>query len=292
VPPKLSNNDEVFMSNYKQRTINFLEVEWATYVSRFSRWSEEYGLERVNKQGYAHFRDMLAHIVAWWEEAMPIIIALSEEREYERKKYDYDIFNAEAVAKYKTWPEGIFLAHFEKTRQKAVVDLKSIYKDSYDNRRIQNWINGVFISPAREHLVALSRFLTLDTLENEWSTYVQRFDALEAKDEFLKKQGFKKFEDLLAHIVGWWDEGTKVIKGVLANPDFVYEEPDTDKFNADLLIVYKNTSAADLRRLFESKRHEMIDLVRDMPESAFENQTIENWLAMDVVEHYDEHKIG
>ena len=66
------------MSNYKQRTINFLEVEWATYVSRFSRWSEEYGLERANKQGYAHFRDMLAHIVAWWEEAMPIIIALSE----------------------------------------------------------------------------------------------------------------------------------------------------------------------------------------------------------------------
>lgn len=279
------------MANYKQRTINFLEIEWASYVSRFSRWPEEYGLERANKQGYAQFRDMLAHIVSWWEEAMPIIIALSEEREYERKKYDYDVFNAEAVAKYKTWPENIFLAHFEKTRQKAVVDLKSIYKDSYENRRIQNWINGVFIGHAREHLVALGRFLALDTLEEEWSTYIQRFDALENKDEFLKKQGLKKFEDILAHIVGWWDEGAKVIRGVLANSDFVYEEPDTDKFNADLLVIYKNTSAGDLRRLFESKRHEMIDLIRDLPESAFENQTIEKWLAMDVVEHYDEHAI-
>jgi hypothetical protein len=28
-----------------------------------------------------------------------------------------------------------------------------------------------------------------------------------------------------------------------------------------------------------------------MPESAFENQLLEHWLAMDVVEHYDEHAI-
>src|SRR5687768_16407101 len=262
------------MANYKQRVINFLEVEWANYVSNFSRWPVEYGEERVRKQGYAQFRDMLAHIVAWWEEAMPIIVALSEEREYERKKYDYAVFNAEAVAKYKTLPENIFLAHFEKTRQKAVVDLKSIYKDSYENRRIQNWVNGVFIKHAREHLVALSRFLVLDTLEEEWSSYIQRFDALENKEEFLKKQGFKKFEDILAHIVGWWDEGAKIIRGVMNDPNFVYEEPDTDKFNADLLVLYKITSASDIRRLFESRRLEMIDLVRDLPESAFDNQTI------------------
>jgi len=280
------------MPNYKQRTINFLENEWGTYIERFSRWPADYGHERVHKQGYDQFRDMLAHILAWWEEAMPIIIDIAEEREFARKKYDFDTFNAEAVTKYKTWPESLFLAHFEKTRQKAVVDLKSIYKDSFENRRIQNWVNGVFISHAREHLVALSRFLTLDTLENEWSTYIQRFDALENKEEFLQKQGFKKIEDLLVHIAGWWDEGIKLAKNVLADADFVYEEPDTDKFNADLLVLHKNTSAADVRRLFESKRIEMIDFVRDLPESAFENQTIENWLAMDVVEHYDEHALG
>ena len=45
---------------------------------------------------------MLAHILAWWEEAMPIILAIAEGREYERKKYDFDAFNAEAVARYAT----------------------------------------------------------------------------------------------------------------------------------------------------------------------------------------------
>jgi hypothetical protein len=32
--------------------------------------------------------------------------------------------------------------------------------------------------------------------------------------------------------------------------------------------------------------------VRDLPESVFENQLIERWLAADVVEHFDEHAIN
>lgn len=118
-------------------------------------------------------------------------------------------------------------------------------------------------------LAALSRFLTLDTLENEWSTYIQRFYALENKDAFLSKQGFNKFDDILVHIIGWWDEGAKVAKNVLANPGFMYEEPNTDHLMPTRLVPYKNTSTADIRRLFESKRNEMIDFVRDLPDRRF-----------------------
>lgn len=280
------------MTSFKQRTIDFLEIEWATYISRFANWPADYGLERVHAQGYANFRDMLAHILAWWEEATPIILAIAANREYERKKYDFDAFNAAAIAKYKTWPEGMFLAHFEKTRQKAVVDLRSTSREAFENRRIQNWVNGVFIEHAREHLVALSRFLTLDTLENEWSTYIQRFDALENKEEFLKKQGFEKFEDILAHVIGWWDEGMKIVNNIAADPDYVYEEPDTEQFNAALIANFKFTSNSELRKMFENKRLELVGFVRKMPDRAFENKVIENWLAMDVVEHYDEHSFN
>ncbi|MCC7117411.1 MAG: ClbS/DfsB family four-helix bundle protein [Anaerolineales bacterium] len=280
------------MANYKQRVVNFLDHEWATYVARFSRWSPEDGAALVHKQGYAEFRDMLAHIVAWWEEGMPIIMALAEDREYPRKKYDYDAFNAEAVAKYKSWPEGIFLNHFEKTRQKAVVDLKSIYKDTYEeNRRLRSWTNGIFIAHAREHLVALSRFLLLDTLENEWSTYAQRFDALENKSEFLNAQGFAKFEDLLAHIVGWWNEALKIVKHALADPNYTYTEPNVDEFNATLVNAQQNASSAEVRKAFEAARLELVHLAQDLPESAFENPTLANWLATNVIEHYDDHSI-
>lgn len=278
--------------SYKQRTLDFIEIEWATYIERFNRLPAEVGQNRAKKQGYARFRDMLAHILSWWEEAMPIILAIAEEREYERKKYDFDVFNAEAVARYKDWDEVQFLARFEEMRQKSAADLRLMNEAAWENRRVRSWINGVFIHHAREHLVALSRFLTLDTLENEWGTFLEKFDALEKKDEYLQKQGVARFGDMLAHNFVWWDEGMAAVKGAMQNPAFVYDGPaDVDAFNAEIVTKYQAMSEADLRTLFEQKRVAMIALVRELPESAFENPTIEDWLAADVVEHFDEHAV-
>lgn len=278
--------------SYKQRTLDFIEIEWATYIERFNRLPVDEGQNRVKKQGYAQFRDMLAHILSWWEEAMPIILAIAEEREYERKKYDFDVFNAEAVARYKDWDEEQFLARFEEMRQKAAADLRLMNEAAWENRRVKSWINGVFIHHAREHLVALSRFLTLDTLEYEWGSYIANFDASEKKDEFLKDQSAVRFGDLLAHNFVWWEEGVNAVQGALKDPSFTYAGPaNTDAFNAELVEKYKETSEEDLRSLFEQKRLEMIELVRGLPDSAFQNPTIEEWLAADVVEHYDEHAI-
>ena len=85
------------MLPYKQRTLNFLEIEWGTYIERFTRWPAEQGLKRVEAQGYQQLRDMLAHIVAWWQEGMEIILAIAEEREYERKKYDFDSLGCNSI---------------------------------------------------------------------------------------------------------------------------------------------------------------------------------------------------
>ena len=276
--------------SYKQRTMNFLEIEWATYIERFNRLPELDGAQRVRRQGYERFRDMLAHILTWWEDVMPTILAIAENREFERKKYDFDAFNAAAVAKYKDWDEAEFLAHFERTRQKAAEDLRSVNEAAFDDKRIRGRIKGIFIHHAREHLVTLSKFLTLDTLEHEWGIYIAEFDAYEKKEEFLKKQGVERFGDLLAHAVAWWDEGVKAVQGALQDPAFVYTGPaDTDVFNAEIVAKYRGTSEEELRALFEQKRLEVVELVRSLPDSAFENPTIEEWLAADVVEHYDEH---
>lgn len=276
--------------SYKQRTLDFLEIEWATYIERFNRLPKLDGSQRVRRQGYDQFRDMLAHILAWWEDVMPVILAIAENREFERKKYNFDAFNAEAVAKYKDWDEAEFLAHFERTRQKAAADLRSVNEAAFDDKRIQGRINGIFIHHAREHLVALSKFLTLDTLEHEWGTFVAKFDASEKKDDYLRKQGLARFEDMLAHVVAWWDEGVAAVQGALKDPSFVYKGPaDTDAYNTEIVAKYQSMDSNELRTLFEQKRMEMIDLVRGLPESAFEHPTIEEWLAADVVEHFDEH---
>lgn len=224
---------------------------------------------------------------------MGIILAIAEEREYKRKKYDFDEFNAGAVAKYKSWDEAEFLAHFEKTRQKTVTDLKSINAAAWENKRVQKWVNGIFIEHAREHLVALSRFLLLDTLQNGWATYVEDFDQLddEKKKEFIGSQGFENFHDLLAHIVGWWEEGARIVNGILNEPGFSWQDPNTDAFNLELTKKYSAWSHADLLKHYEAARAAMIDVASKIPDDAFLNLNIESWLAADVVGHYDGHKV-
>jgi len=277
----------------KQRTLEYVEFEWGTYVERFHNLPKDEQGKRVKEMGYESFRDMLAHILGWWEEGMGIILAIAENREYERRKYDFDVFNAEAVAKYKPWDEQEFLAHFEKTRQKMGTDLKSMNEAVFENRRVKSWLNGIIFHHAREHLVALSRFIIMDMLGNEWATYIDDFNRLddEKKKEFLSKQGFESFHDLVAHITGWWEEGARIIAGILDSPGFTWESHDADAFNAELVKKYSKWSEQDVFTHYESVRVVLLELTAELPEDAFLNKDIEGWLAADVVEHYDEHPL-
>jgi len=277
----------------KQRTLDYMEYEWGTYVERFHRLPKAVQERRVSRNGYESFRDMLAHILAWWEEGMVIIRAIAEQREFERKKYDFDLFNAEAVARYKSWNEAEFIAHFEKTRQEMTAQLKSMNESVFENRRVQSWLNGIVFLHAREHLIALSRFLTLDMLENEWVEYVERFGRLdpEKQAEFLSKQGVVSFHDMLAHIIGWWEEVARIITGMLDTPGFQWTDPDVDQFNLMLIKKFASWSEDDLLKHFEIVRLALIEMVDELPDDAFLNVDIEGWLAADVVEHFDEHFI-
>jgi len=281
------------MSIGKRRTLAYVEEEWGTYVERFNRLSKEEQSKRVRQQGYEQFRDMLAHILEWWEEGMGIICAIAEDRPYERRKYDFDVFNAAAVAKYKSWEETEFFAHFEKTRQKMGADLKSMDEAVFENRRVQAWSDAVILHHAREHLVAVSRFLAVDLLENNWATYIEDFNHLtpEKQKEFLSKQGFDTFHDLLAHIIGWWEEGARVIAGILDSPAFTWQSQDVDAFNLELIEKFSTWSDDDLLKHYESVRAALLDLTACLPEDAFMNKDIESWIVDDVIDHYDEHSI-
>jgi hypothetical protein len=281
------------MSITKQRTLDYVEQEWGTYIERFNRLPGEEQSQRVKEMGYESFRDMLAHILAWWEEGMGIILSIAEGREFERKKYDFAVFNAEAVEKYRSWGESEFMAHFEKTRQKMGADLRSMDEAGFENRRVRTWIHAVIMDHAREHLVALSRFLVVDMLENEWATYIEDFNRLddEKKKEFISQQGFNTFHNLVAHIIGWWEEGARIITGILDSPGFTWTNPETDGFNLELTRKYAGWSDDDLFKHYETVRSALLDLVADLPDDAFLNRDIESWLKDDVVGHYDEHPI-
>ena len=133
----------------------------------------------------------------------------------------------------------------------------------------------------------------MQVLEKGWGEYIGQFEALspEAQTTFLQKEEFETFRDLLAHIIGWWEEGLRIITGILDDPSFTWKEHDTDAFNRELVEKYRSWSQEDLLLHYENVRKAMLDLAADLPEGALTNEDIREWLVSDVIEHLEDHKI-
>jgi hypothetical protein len=84
--------------------------------------------------------------------------------------------------------------------------------------------------------MSITKQRTLDYVELEWGTYVERFNRLpkEEQSRRIKEMGFESFRDMLAHIVGWWEEGGRIINGILDSPAFTWQSYDVDAFNVEL----------------------------------------------------------
>ena len=133
----------------------------------------------------------------------------------------------------------------------------------------------------------------MQVLEEGWGEYVKQFNGLspEERAAFLEKEEFANFHDLLAHVIGWWEEGLWIITGILDDPSFTWEERDTDKFNVELIEKFRPWPEDDLLLHYENVRESLLNLVADLPENALDNEDIRDWLYADVIEHLEEHRI-
>ena len=88
----------------------------------------------------------------------------------------------------------------------------------------------------------------LDNLRQDWKTFPERFKQLSSNDQaaFLKSQGYENFHDLLAHIVGWWEEAAKIVNSILDNMELPKKKYDIDAFNAATIEHFKTWKEADL----------------------------------------------
>ncbi len=133
----------------------------------------------------------------------------------------------------------------------------------------------------------------MHVLQEGWREYIKQFNALSSDEQvvFLQKEGFASFHDLLAHVIGWWEEGLWIITGILDNPSFTWEGRDTDAYNVELIEKFRSWREEDLLLHYENVREALLNLVADLPENALANEDIREWLYADVIEHLEEHKI-
>ena len=133
----------------------------------------------------------------------------------------------------------------------------------------------------------------LDNLESEWKPFPSLFQELTAKEkaDYLQKQGYSSFHDLLAHITAWWQEAINIVNSILDLDEMPRKEYDIDAFNADALLHFKNWKDEDLLIHFENLRQSLVTLVVELPQAGLHNPRINSWLDACLVEHYEEHKI-
>jgi len=133
----------------------------------------------------------------------------------------------------------------------------------------------------------------LDNLRKDWKAYPERFNQLPRENQtaFLKSQGYNSFHDLLAHILTWWEEASKIVNSILDNMELPRKEYDIDAFNARALEHFRTWKEADMLIHFENVRESLVTLVVDLPESGLHNSRINGWLKACLVEHFQEHDI-
>ena len=265
--------------------------EWGRYAETFRSLPEEEQSSFLKAQGYASVRELLAHVAVWWEEARGIIDETIKHGDAPRRKYDFAVFNAAAIQRFQDTPDAEFVAWYEAERQRMSSVVSALNESQFQVGRIQNWLNAVLLEHLKEHGCDAPRFLLIDTLHREWGDYVKGFAGLTAAEQaaFLKKQGFDRFRDVLAHVVAWWEHGIGVIESSASEGSG--DVDDVDSFNAEAVERFGLLDEAQVLAKYEDTRLTLASLVDMLPDEVLSQPHVRSWLRADVIDHYYEHAL-
>ncbi len=137
----------------REQVVSTLRDDWGTYVERFERLSPEARAAFLARQGYARLADLLAHVVAWWEEGLQAIPALLDDPNLSSPDYDVDTFNAQAVERFRGLDELAVIRAFEAVRQAWLDLVARLPDDALRNRRITDRLHIEVIGHLAEHVI-------------------------------------------------------------------------------------------------------------------------------------------
>lgn len=266
-------------------------AEWERFPATFHALPLAEQAEFLEEQGYDSLQDLLAHVAVWWEEGRSVIRETLAHGDRGSRKYDFAKFNAAAVARFQGTPEDEFMSWYEAERGRIRALLNGLSDSEFAIRRVQNWLNGVVLEHLKEHTIDAPRFLVIDILHREWGDYVKDFRQLEADQqvEFLKRQGYVRFPELLGHVIAWWEHGIGVIEASAS--DGAANVEDVDAFNAQAVQRFGNLGEAEVVAQFDDTRLTLANLVDMLPDEVLGSGSVQEWLRADAIRHYFEHRL-
>jgi hypothetical protein len=128
---------------------DILQREWAEYPGRFGVLSAEKQSAFLKKQGFARFRDLAAHIIAWWEQGIQSVEASAQGDVAEVD--DIDGFNAEAVDRFGRLEANQVFVQYEQTRLTLLSLIDSLPEQAYSKPNVQGWLRADILAHYYDH---------------------------------------------------------------------------------------------------------------------------------------------
>jgi hypothetical protein len=143
-----------------QELINILDTlknDWANYVTRFHHLSPDAQSEFLMKQGYNRLADLLAHVIAWWEEGKLVIGHLLLDPCFLPPEYHVDRFNAEAIERVRNLDGSLIEVTFEISRTEFLDFISTLPDEAQMDQKILKRLNQEVIGHLREHALPLEK---------------------------------------------------------------------------------------------------------------------------------------
>ena len=137
----------------RQSVLDLLYGDWAEYVARIRDLPPAAQAAFLEQQGYKRLADLLAHIVAWWEEGMQAIRRYKKDPAARQPEIDVDGFNARAVEKARTLSEAEEIRIFEKTRCDFIELVQGLSEDDFKDERVLTQIKWELVNHLADHRI-------------------------------------------------------------------------------------------------------------------------------------------
>jgi hypothetical protein len=131
--------------------LDMLQREWAAYAERFHDMTEEDQKAFLEKQGFPRFRDLVAHIVAWWEEGIRLMEGVAKDPAHRMPDMDTDAFNALVVQMFGLLAEVDVWKRYEAGRAALIELAINLPDDTYGHREVQAWLRSDVIEHYFDH---------------------------------------------------------------------------------------------------------------------------------------------
>lgn len=143
-------------------------------------------------------------------------------------------------------------------------------------------------------MTEMDRKVALDSLADQWGTYVTTYQRMspEEQAEFMQRQGYARFADLVAHFTAWWELAMQVNEVKQHDPSYFFPDINVDEFNANAVEKAKNLSEDQVLEQFEETRLKFIDCVNQLSDEDLLNPNIIRQLEIDLVGHLAEHALN